>query len=78
MNFDPVNDATHALALKQIVGEAMSNEMDRHEEHTHMPETARVAEVEKELKALNKEKWLQRGYGTAIATVLAYIGYKGL
>ena len=75
MSFDPVNDATHALALKQIVGEAMASEMDKHEKVKHVPEQDAVKSIADDVKTLNKEKWIQRGYGTAVATILAYLGF---
>jgi len=71
--FDPVNDKTHALALTQIVGEAVETAMDKHVETTHAPEQKAFSRVKTDVRALNQAKWEARGYSAALASVLAFL-----
>ena len=70
MSFDPVENKTHALALKQIVGEAVTQGMDTHVQQKHVG-------LEKDVKGLEKQRWKQHGIYLAIAAILSWLGFSG-
>lgn len=67
MSFDPVNDKTHALALKQIVGEAMGDALDKHNEDKHTPHDTVHTNLDKEVTKQKNFRIEVRAIGATIA-----------